>query len=339
MDRKGHNEKSIIVSMTSYPARIQYVSSVLASILVQTKEPDDIILWLAEEQFPGGENDLPLELRKMIDDDRITLRWCEDDLKPHKKYFYAFQEYPDDLVITIDDDLCYPPDMIENLYASYLEHPNAVSAMRVHLMVYDEEVGILPYQLWVMSYKEAPGIESMQLFPTGVGGVLYPVSLFNREMLDKNAIEETCIYADDIWLKLMELVSDVPVVFVSGHSNLEYIEGTQKSALYKFNGTHNDEQLIKSIRWVEERYGEGFVMDKLIAAQNETKLLSIGMLSYYYYDLYIERIDHLKKLYYALENSPTFRAGKIITWPGRQIKNALKHFLPQNERKIGNGDR
>ena len=37
----------------------------------------------------------------------LTIRFCED-LKAHKKYYYAFKEYPDDIVITVDDDVIYP---------------------------------------------------------------------------------------------------------------------------------------------------------------------------------------------------------------------------------------
>ena len=52
----------IIVSFTSYPARITFVPRVLESLYAQSKKPDMILLWLAEEQFPNREEDLPDEL-------------------------------------------------------------------------------------------------------------------------------------------------------------------------------------------------------------------------------------------------------------------------------------
>lgn len=314
-------KERIIISLTSYPARIRYVGAVLSTILAQTKQADEIILWLAEEQFPKKEKSLPKDLRKLIHEGAITVRWC-DDLKPHKKYFYAFQEYPEDLVITIDDDILYPPDLVERLYDSYLQHPNAVSAMRVHLMVYDEKTGIAPYNAWILDYREAAGMESMQLFHTGNAGVLYPVRLFKTMMLDQKAIEENCLYADDIWIKLMEIVSDIPVVFVDGNSDLAYVSKVQDNGLYQYNISHNDEQMLKSIRWIESRLGEGIILEKLIAATNKTNLLSVGMISKYYY----ETLDKLMKNHLEVLNSWSFRIGQSITLPGRKLKTKMKNI-------------
>ena len=44
--------RRIIASLTSYPARINIVPYVIASILNQTMKPDKIILWLGAEKFP-----------------------------------------------------------------------------------------------------------------------------------------------------------------------------------------------------------------------------------------------------------------------------------------------
>lgn len=41
------------------------------------------------------------------------------------------QEYPNNIVITIDDDLLYEKDMIKLLMRSYEKYPNVVSAKRV----------------------------------------------------------------------------------------------------------------------------------------------------------------------------------------------------------------
>ena len=49
--RKARN----IVSFTSFPAMINYVSKVLQRMLIQTVKPDEIILWLSIEQFPQKE--------------------------------------------------------------------------------------------------------------------------------------------------------------------------------------------------------------------------------------------------------------------------------------------
>ena len=49
------SESRIIVSLTTYPARVQGVWVTIASLLNQTMKPYKVILWLAEEQFPKHE--------------------------------------------------------------------------------------------------------------------------------------------------------------------------------------------------------------------------------------------------------------------------------------------
>ena len=56
-----NNDKSpkLIVSLTSFPERIPDIFFNLYSLLNQTTQADMLILWLAEEQFPNKEKDLP----------------------------------------------------------------------------------------------------------------------------------------------------------------------------------------------------------------------------------------------------------------------------------------
>ena len=45
----------------------------------------------------------------------FEIRWVDEDLKPHKKYYWAFKDFRDSLVVTIDDDLVYRKTMIQEL--------------------------------------------------------------------------------------------------------------------------------------------------------------------------------------------------------------------------------
>ena len=250
----------LVVSLTSFPARIGCVAAALETIYAQTRQADEVVLWLADEQFPGGEESLPGELQGLIAEGRLTLRWCPD-LKPHKKYLYAFREYPDDLIVTVDDDLLYDPRLLEDLYACFLRHPKAVSAARVHLMSIDEAGSVLPYESWIFETDALVDEPSMQLFATGGAGALYPPHLLDRRMLDEEAIRETCLYADDIWLKAMEAVSGVSVVLARPYRDLQYVPGSQNVALWRGNLSGsavtggNDRQLEQVSSWLDEIYG------------------------------------------------------------------------------------
>ena len=53
--RSEYTDKKVIVSMTTFPARMKTLSIVLESLFRQTVFPDEIILWLADEQFSDHE--------------------------------------------------------------------------------------------------------------------------------------------------------------------------------------------------------------------------------------------------------------------------------------------
>ena len=52
----------VIISLTSYPARIDTVHLTIRSILRQTVQADKILLWLSIEEFPNKYADLPQNL-------------------------------------------------------------------------------------------------------------------------------------------------------------------------------------------------------------------------------------------------------------------------------------
>ena len=60
------NEK-IVISLTSFPKRINYVWLTIRSLLQNSCRPDKVILWLSEDQFPNGKESLPRKLVKPTD--------------------------------------------------------------------------------------------------------------------------------------------------------------------------------------------------------------------------------------------------------------------------------
>ena len=253
----------IIASLTTYPARIRTVSSSIGTILKQTVRPDMVLLWLAEEQFPKKEKELPEELLDLVKEKKLTIRWC-DDLRSHKKYFYALQEYDHDLVITFDDDIYYDEHIIERLMKSYEKYPDAISAVRVHVITMDEEK-IFPYDLWIKECEGTLGEPSLQAMATTGAGTLYPPKILPKEIFDKEKIKELCPTADDIWLKMNEIVHGIPVVLASENIPIIMVEGSQNTSLVQQNVDQgeNDTQIARIREYLEEKYGKGIVLKKL----------------------------------------------------------------------------
>ena len=87
----------LIVSLTTHPARINYVHYTINTLLTQKLKPDKIILWLEEENFPKGESELPQQLLR-LKDLGLTIEWCEK-LKSYTKLIPALRKYPDDILL------------------------------------------------------------------------------------------------------------------------------------------------------------------------------------------------------------------------------------------------
>ena len=320
-------QKKIIVSFTTYPARISCVPKVYESITAQSMKPDKVVLWLSKDQFPNEMDDLPLEVRELS---ALDIRFVEDDLKPHKKYFYAFKEFPEDLVITIDDDLLYDYFMIENLYNSYLQYPKYISTMRTHLMLITEDEKLLPYGSWPMECSILLNAPSHQLFSTNGAGTIFPPHVFDEIddiFYDKETIKATCLMADDLWIKAAALLSDVPIVLAAPCTNLRYVEGSQEEGLRYMNldQNANDVQWKKISDFLISKYGKDILMERLTKSQEGERLIGIGRLSEYFVNAYKDaketaRLKAENEWLWSQVNSKAFKLGSLLAKPVRFIK-------------------
>ena len=220
-------------------------------MLCQTMKPDIIFLCLTKEEVKS-EAELPssvLDLKKY----GLRIFFADSNLKPHNKYFYVMGEYSKSLVITVDDDNMYDKNLVSDLYMSYLKHPSAVSARRVHKITYDANNNLFPYNKWQYEYKKSE-LPSFDLLATGVGGVLYPPGILPDETFNANKIKELCLNADDIWLKFMQLKKNIPVVWVKGSRVHPYIiKRAQKVTLNKNNYHENQNDVY--ITSLQDFYG------------------------------------------------------------------------------------
>lgn len=251
------NEK-IIISLTTFPQRIRSAAIVIADMFIQTVKPDKIILYLAAEEFENKK--LPYLLLKE-QKNGVEIVFCEN-LYSHKKYFYTMQNYPHDVVITIDDDFRYKKDLIERLLLGYKKNPNCVSCCKANRMLFDNNNNLLPYNEW--KDVDELFLPSLQNVAIGVGGVLYPPSekSLHIETFSKDMIFRTCINADDLWLKIMEVMNEIPVQKVC-RMRVKYVPASQRIALFKKNfcvsdcgKSKNDIQLENILKFYNEYFSK-----------------------------------------------------------------------------------
>ena len=143
--------EKIIVSLTSYDKRINDVKYAIYSLLNQTFPPDKLILWLDEDSFPQREKNLPRDLLE-LKNFGLTIDWCEN-LRSYKKLIPALEKYPDDIIVTADDDIFYRSDWLKILYDAHLENPDCIIAHRAHRIRLDTRGNLFPYVQWQFEIK------------------------------------------------------------------------------------------------------------------------------------------------------------------------------------------
>lgn len=257
---KEKRDVPIVVTMTSFPARFKTIHLALKSIMAQTIKPDKIILYLDDNVEDGQITEKMRRLKKY----GLEIKKRPVDMKVHKKYYYAMKEYPDAIIVTVDDDCMYRKGLISTLLETHKKYPGAICSKRVHRMLTDENGKLLPYNDWGVECDEISN-PSMQLCATGVGGVLYPPHLMKDTLLNLDLIMELSPKADDLWLKYIEVISNVPVVRAPGKYNLSYmIQSVQELGLRNSNVTESQNDIYI------ERLQEYFKIDwKKVFKENQ----------------------------------------------------------------------
>lgn len=332
--------EQVIVSLTSYPARIDRVHEVIESVINQTVCADRIILYLADEQFVDRQLPKPL-VDLCTQYDCFEIHFCDDDLKPHKKYYYAMQDFPDAALITVDDDVIYPNTMVEELLNSYFAYPDSVSSMRGHVIAMQDADRFAPYETWQKERKTI-GVPSFLNLATGVCGVLYPPHIMPKALFNKERIKAECLNQDDLWLKWFQLKNKVKCVIVKEDNGIDYVKDSQASGLWVSNQEgKNDivwEQLVKSdngmtysgepivpllfveyFHYVCKQYDD--LKKDYRFAQNSIKQLEKTR-DDLKRKVRLER-DHIAKI----QQSHSYRLGRVLSWPYRKLKQLLKRLL------------
>lgn len=251
-------ECDYVVSLTTYPARVGNVWRVIemAAHQKEIKDKYAICLYLIESEFEGIE--LPKKIKE-LQKRGLTIKFNKENLKCHNKYFYAFQDYPEKSIITIDDDLQYNHHSISGLIKKSKEYPKCI--------IYNYGAYVLKnksFITWPDAVSEcSPHIE---IYPLGVGGVLYPPHACNDIVKRADIIKNTCLCADDMWLNFCSRLNKTLVVQTGLKSTYMVLpDSSQQNALWKSNVSvkeaGNDKQINSISFWAEKQLGCDFFVN------------------------------------------------------------------------------
>ena len=240
--RKKGSKTSYVISMTSYPARFHSLVQVLENIMTWGVLPKKVFLNI-------GFNDidkLPPEIYKSAYSSLLIVNPCED-LGPSTKLISTLLTEKKLPIVTVDDDVLYDSELISQVLKEHYLFPGSLIAGRTHLITRNSFGEINPYLEWELEQTRTDG-PTKELFPTGVGMVLYPQNSLHPDVMDIKLLKEVSILNDDIWYFFQARRNGTLVRQIPNRFLLNYIEGTQELGLWQNgNQTRNDVVIKKMI--------------------------------------------------------------------------------------------
>lgn len=194
----------VTVSLTSYGERVgSVVPFTIMSLLKQNVQPERIILWL--DKVKWNEENLPQKL-KDLQKFGLIVRFCVD-IRSYTKIIPTLRQYPADTIVTVDDDLYYSSNFLNELFDLHQKSPDKIITLN---FCYPKVLGneVAGYREWSEYHKIASDSDfsKMLIFPQGFGGVLYPARSLHNDVIKEELFLKLAPHADDIWLYIMGIL-------------------------------------------------------------------------------------------------------------------------------------
>ena len=178
----------IVVSLSTIPSRVEKLNIIVDNMLRQTLQPDSIIINLPfhsireKRPYPIFSSSCPL----------VKVNRCKD-YGPLTKLYPTLQVEKDEntLIVTVDDDVNYPLDLLEQLYKAYKRNREcAIGAS-----------GYTVGKWWnLFGRVNKPLVDTKTSVIEGYSGCLYKRGFFKDDLLDYGDAPKTMFYHDDLWI-------------------------------------------------------------------------------------------------------------------------------------------
>lgn len=195
-----HRDPKIIVSLTSFGARIKNVDLTIKSLFNQNLCADKIVLNLSKDEF--NQDNLPKALIR-LQESGLEINYV-DDTRSYKKLIPTLINHPNDIIITADDDILYPNYLLQSLMQAYTKNPHMAHGCRGHRIELSECNTVKHYKDWTKCKTPQAGNKIML---TGVGAILYGPGCFHKDVLRQDLFTKLAPSADDLWFKAMCLLN------------------------------------------------------------------------------------------------------------------------------------
>lgn len=246
-------KEQVVISMTSFPAAIPYAVQTIQSILKGSVLPDKLILYLTFSQF--AESKIPESLSSLTEKSSIfEIRNYDRDIRSYRKLIPALIDFPDAVIVTVDDDVAYHKHMLRDLLNLHSQIPDAVLAHRVKRIKLGK-----PYRSW-RKYRWYDFLfkrihNSFLNLQTGVGGVLYPPHSLKSDMLDVDLFSKIAPSTDDIWFWAAGVANDFSVIPVPfGRNKPRGLNKPKELSLKMINFKRKTDRNVLALNAIIELY-------------------------------------------------------------------------------------
>lgn len=243
---------NVVVCLTSFPRRIGVVWLVVECLMRQKVQASHIVLYLSKVQFT--EETIPERLLEYQRRGILTIRLVDDDIRSHKKYWYALKDFPGMPIITVDDDIIYTSDLVSGLLDGAKRHPHSVIARYTSVICYGKDGCVLPCSQW--KGRTHKGDSGKHIFFGSGGGTYFPVGSLADANQPFEVIRKVCPLADDIWLNAYIRHNGYDVLSVHRRAGVPewHIHHNQKLCYVNGELKRNDVQLLDVIKFFSEKY-------------------------------------------------------------------------------------
>lgn len=212
-------DNELVVSLTSYGHRItDTLPYTLYSLLTQEVLPGRIVVYLSKDEVCG--DSLP-DILKKLEKCGVEFYYVKDT-RSYKKLIPALPMFPDNPILTVDDDMYYDKSFIKTFLDAY-EGSNKRSVLGTvgRMVTRDASGRLLLYSQWEETNDENVHTKDVSFY--GCGGCLYPPHLFDEEILNEDVFMRLAPYADDLWFWVMEQRSDVKTYLIGDIKRKLYV--------------------------------------------------------------------------------------------------------------------
>ena len=154
---------------------------------------------------------------------------------------------------------------------------------------------------------------------------------------------QTCLRADDMWLKVHEVLNHIPVVIACDHMEQNMIDGTQDTALWKMNLTcnENDIHLQNIFKYMDNKHkGSDIVKNQILRTDIGHDFTGNELLLYIISQMQKENKANKQKLRQVSKekseaNKKLQKANKEIKRLNNELdKHTFKGFVKRVKRKL-----